>query len=186
MILFANSKTTLPMNACKNATKLYWFSARSGEGKSTDLIHANLANISEALYGDCMKRWSSHAVRKRTQWPFWKAASLHMSVMHVLCGGDLDRTFAVPPFLSIARIDISLEKNIPDGDKPSSVACRVSALGFGTPQAMIAASSMPDKSLHEIRPTWRNNRRQLGDQFETLPQTGSITHQVTWDRTSPL
>jgi hypothetical protein len=83
----------------------------------------------------------------------FNAAPLHLGVMHVLCKGALDRTFAVSPLLSIARKASSLEKNIPDGDKPSSVGFRVSAAVFGTPQVMIEANSMADTTLHEIGPS---------------------------------
>jgi hypothetical protein len=78
---------------------------------------------------------------------------LHVSVMHALCKVALDRTFAVSPLLSIARKVSSLEKNIPDGDKPSSVGFRLSAPVFGTPEVMIAANSMHDTTLHEVQST---------------------------------
>jgi hypothetical protein len=70
----------------------------------------------------------------------------------VLCRKACDRTFPVSPLMCCARIVSSLEKNIPDSDMPSSVAFRVAALVFATPQAMIAADSMHDTNLHEDRP----------------------------------
>jgi hypothetical protein len=96
---------------------------------------------------------------------FFKATSVHMMVMHVLCTGALDRTFAVCPLLSIARNVSSLENHIPDGDIPSSVGFRVSAAVFGTPQVKNAANSMHDKTLQEVTPTGIKISRKLRAQI---------------------
>jgi hypothetical protein len=56
----------------------------------------------------------------------------------------------VSPLISFACIVSSFEKNIPDSDMPSSVALRVTAAVFVTPQAIIAAKKMHDTTLHEV------------------------------------
>jgi hypothetical protein len=52
--------------------------------------------------------------------------------------------------MSFARIVSSLEASIPDSEKPSSVAFRVTALVFGAAQARITANSLHDTTLHAV------------------------------------